>query len=209
MRRAVRPPAWKPAWGSFICLLPFLPCRMFARPPATLRNLPIFVKPFRQMRTRHSLIRRSKALVVLFLICINDFLIRICRKAAADQSQRQTNWKSGKRPFGTNETISFRSLCPETRNATQTSASVATRLAVYQLIRVRISLVCSDRRGRTVARIQKRFAYINIAPPKQMSLCDSRDMEFSTSCRTRYPLSRTRAHAVSIQQTFTRDTSYT
>eukprot|EP00966_Prymnesium_polylepis_P065218 1513688-Prymnesium_polylepis.1 len=35
----------------------------------------------------------------------------------------------------------------------------------YQLIRVRISLVRSPRRGRTVARIAMAFAYIHMTPP--------------------------------------------
>ena len=51
----------------------------------------------------------------------------------------------------------------------------------YQLIRLRISFICSPRRGRTVARIDTGSSYINILPPKQVPWCMSRDAKFSSS----------------------------
>ena len=84
-------------------------------------------------------------------------------------------------------------------------ATRTTELGDYQLIRLRISFICSRRRGRTVALNKKCIADINVTTPVQMSWWHSRDTKISTSCRTRHPLLRTRAHAVSIGQTCTRD----
>ena len=82
-------------------------------------------------------------------------------------------------------------------------------ISAYQLIRVRISFICSPRRGRTVALHKKRTAYIKSEPHLQMSWWGSHDTKVSTSCPTDPPLPTTQARAVSNIQMYARDASGT
>ena len=81
------------------------------------------------------------------------------------------------------------------------------RCVLYQLIRVRISLVRSPRHGRAVARRKKWSAYISIEPRTSVSWCYSHDTKISTSCQTHTHLSSTREHAMTDRRTCARNTS--
>ena len=76
----------------------------------------------------------------------------------------------------------------------------------YQLIRLRISFICSRRRGRTVARIKKWLVDIHIQPPKQMSWYTSRDAKIPSSPHARALPRETHTRTVNSMRTCARDT---